>query len=518
MNYKEKMNLVRERLTSKQNKLVLLTAMITTSLCYYLTITLEYYCPDAYCEGYYQYTSANWASACGRWLVKLINRCTENLVIPLFIVLGYMICVVLTVMMLLRLWKITGRFSAVAITVVLMASPAIIEHFTYMYMALAFGVSLLLSTLYVYIISMGRSICSVAIGAVCLSIALGGYQSYIGSAVSLVIMTLIIQAVHKRIDKQWGIALMRYFIGGVVGCGLYWGIMTLDIKYFNNGYTASRVAAFHPLEMSRMILERLKYTYLTFASYVLDDQLMRKYFYAVSIAILLAAVLFVIVNKVRQGEWKDALIIGVMVTLIPATLNFVAFILTDDIRNIMMYQIAFIFPFGFAIVETAQNKMFYIMRGGLGILCAILGWTYMISANMTFRAYDLSNRHVHAMTSSIINNIITMPEYELGDKFLFAGFIDDSELRNNFDMYKYAINLPEHTVVWDGYYGIISWPRYIMYNYGIKMEFSQDDYMSAIHSEQFEKMGVYPAENSIAEINDVIVVKLSDNPPLLHDN
>lgn len=57
--------------------------------------------------------------------------------------------------------------------------------------------------------------------------------------------------------------------------------------------------------------------------------------------------------------------------------------------------------------------------------------------------------------------------------------------------------------------GIVLWILF----YGTNINFCEDyQYYTIINSEEFKQMGIFPAENSVKIINNVMVVKFCESP------
>ena len=110
---------------------------------------------------------------------------------------------------------------------------------------------------------------------------------------------------------------------------------------------------------------------------------------------------------------------------------------------------------------------------------AALLWGYTVSANATYSIYELTYRHTYFMTESILNRVFSMPEYSSGDTIVFAGFIDDMELRNSVSAYKFAYGQYENLVFWqDAGTGLRQSRNNYLLNY-LKFSFLRNDICKA---------------------------------------
>lgn len=223
-----------------------------------------------------------------------------------------------------------------------------------------------------------------------------------------------------------------------------------------------------------------------------------------------------LIHLISKKKGKETFSLCLLIGLIPIALNSIAFICTgDDIRNLMSYQMVLVMPFGIALLERCCKGKAVCLQALASVLCLIIGWTYVISSNMTYRCWDLSNRRIHFVAESIVLDVVSMPEYEEGKRIIFAGFMDDSVLRDEYWLlYQHAFGIEDHTICWNNVSGLMAVRQYILMNFGVDTgNYSLEEYYRIIDSDTFATMGVYPQASAIAEIDGIMVVKLSDNPP-----
>lgn len=215
----ERINTACNRVTGKQ--IVAMVTTITATLSYYLLILKDFQSPDGYGEGFILYHNADWASANGRWLQRYLELGTFNVVMPLFVVMGYIVCLAIAINLVIGLLHIKNVWNIVGISIVMTAAPAIIEQLTYTYMALAYAFSLLFTVLYVYLEMYFEKIFYKILGNICLCMAMGLYQSYIGVCVGLVVMVLALEVYDRGINGSWWKRFASYLWTGElneVGC------------------------------------------------------------------------------------------------------------------------------------------------------------------------------------------------------------------------------------------------------------------------------------------------------------
>ena len=165
---------------------VLAATIISSLLSYYFMIVDGYTCPDGICEGLTYYTNGDWALAgCGRWAIRYVNELTCNIVIPLYVVMMYCLCVWLSVVLLCKLWELSDK-AAIILGAMMIAAPTVAGQMGYPYTAVAYAIACLTSVGAVYCMFRCRTIPGIVGSTLCVTLMMGLYQSYVGMIAVLV--------------------------------------------------------------------------------------------------------------------------------------------------------------------------------------------------------------------------------------------------------------------------------------------------------------------------------------------
>lgn len=240
---------------------------------------------------------------------------------------------------------------------------------------------------------------------------------------------------------------------------------------------------------------------------------------------MLGAVLIVFFARrvwgmIKERRFAEAALSALLFALIPAFCNVCRVLFPYfTVVQIMEYQIILLFPFFFALGEMRETR-FVQTQNALRIvsffLCLVLVGGYTVSANATYRAYDLSYRHAQYEAGEIVRRARALPDYEPGETVMFVGFIRDDTLREHNSVYRYAYSMYDNLIFWEEYMGITSGRRnFVMDTLGVDIgEVDAATYQRIVQSAAFEAMPLYPASGSVARIDGVIVAKLAENAPL----
>ena len=498
----------------------LLSALISALVAYHLLIITGHGNPDAVCEGLVCYSGADWALACGRWATRYMNELSGNVIIPGLWVLLYALCCGFTTIILSRLWKIESKLSICLISVLLTVNPTVIEQSLLQYMFMAWGISNLVGALFVYLCCTdGHWSRKYLLAPLCMAVAFGLYQACVSMMCLCFCITLILKLMDGDSLKDMLITVFKFALSALVGVVLYFGIMELEIIRYGVD-ESSRVDEFSLMGILGSLPQSFPNAYKTFFAYFVDHRFWRTRLYVLLFAIAFGFALWALIKLVKKRRILEALAAVLLAALIPAFSNISDIIFPYNIPVlIMQYQSMLVVPFSLALIHRADlelPQLANLSRIVASLLLAALAWGYIVAANTTYRVYELTYRNTYFTVSAVLEEIYDLPGYSEDEVIAFAGYPSDSYLRNNIDAYKQAYGQYENLVFWPGVMGLQNCRQNYLLNYfGIDGGYIRGGwYNDAVRSEEFKAMPVWPAEGSIQRINELIIVKFEENPPI----
>lgn len=502
------------------NKVAFVSTALWAFLAYHLLVITSVGNADAVCEGLYSYTAADWALACGRWCARYFYGAVGNVVMPGIWVTLYMVCVFFSVRLLSRLWEIESPVSIFFTAALLAVNPTVIDQSLLQYMFMSWGISNLLGVLFVYAIFESKSrIVRYLIAPLAVAVAFGFYQASVGLIALCFALTLILRLLRGMDLKELFQTALRFVLASALGAAEYFIILRFELNRWGIA-ESDCVGAFSFGGIFTSLSETLPDAYRFFFAYFDDALFRRKY-----IALVLGAVLVLFFARrvwsvIKERRFAEAALAVVLFALIPAFCNICRVLFPYfTVVQIMEYQIMLLFPFFFALGEMRETRLVQT-QNALRIvsfaLCLVLVGGYTVSANATYRAYDLSYRHAEYEAGEIVRRARALPDYEPGETVMFVGFIRDDTLRENNSVYNYAYSMYDNLIFWEEYMGITSGRRnFVMDTLGVDIgEVDIAQYLRVTQSEEFAAMPVYPASGSVARIDGVIVAKLDEKAPL----
>ena len=481
-------------------------------LSYNLYVIYGYTNPDGIVEGLTSYINATWhITGCGRWMLPIILLISANVHMPLLTVIAYITLMWLSAFTIAKLWKIKSCTLVTLFSLIMSVNKSTIDHITTNTVAFPYAVACYLAILFVYILFEKKGISKYIVSIICLTCSLGIYQTYIGLSACLILMTIIIKLI-KNDEKNLLKTIVDTIICAFISCALYLIILKTILLIFNLT-SGGRVGDLSISKILKNLIPQIKNIYVSYFVILNDYVLFKNIIYLLIGIVLIITIIISLINI--DNNKKIAIIICLL--LIPLASNIASLIAyNSQISSNMCFQNVLIIPFTLSLVKIIiKNKFINVI---CILLTLVLCWTFLVSANATFRCYQLSHDSIKYQMSLIMDDVIHDDDYILNEsKVLFVGYPNDKTLRENIKTYKYAYHFDEMSNIafWEDTANGYTYNRqkYILNYFGVDIkDLSFNDYLDVINSNEFKQMPIWPVTGSIKKINDIIVVKLTNNP------
>lgn len=496
--------------------LVLKTALLGMFLCHALFVLQGYTSPDGTNEGLYYYWNQRWALSIGRWLMRYLSAIGGNVVMPAVFVAFNAVCTAFTVLLLADLWKIRSKVTLVLATLALIVAPSVIEQNLVIYMAYDYGFCMLMTTLAAYLVLARTGWLDFVLAVLCLTLGLGGYQAWIGFTSGIVVMTLLLDCAAelplRRLGRRFGKAACMGLLGG----GLYFVILQIEIRRFGVSLSSKGgLSSFGAGSLLANLTQGVLQAYRDFKGYFTTGP--NHTGKALLLVLLGTAVLLVLawLRLVRRRKLQ-AVVMAVLALLLPLAINLVDVVVPGTINTLMSHPMQMMVPFALVLAERETGPVWWkrLVRFGAGAAVVLVCWLSTVVAYATYQTVAMAYRYVDTLTDAILTRVLNDTDYTSDTRVLIAGLPDESEAQKfNFlyDKSAYTKNM----VFWDGTSGVLgNWKHYIYDYHGLWIgEVSTEEYYDIIDSEAFAEMPVYPAEGSLQLFDDILVVKLEQEPP-----
>lgn len=153
------------------------------------------------------------------------------------------------------------------------------------------------------------------------------------------------------------------------------------------------------------------------------------------------------------------------------------------------------------------------MSVGCCCLIAVGAWSYALQSNADAEVMQACQNQTASLATRIAGVLDANPDVQAGAKVLIAGKPEAGNFPNTSDSYIHASSYAKWGMVWDNHYqnNMRSWDVIMKRFAGQSFNYcSFDECAKVIRSSEFANMSLYPANGSVATIDGVVVVKISD--------
>lgn len=514
-----------------ERKFIFLATFILGVLAHFLLLTNLIFSQDGILNTFH-YTAGDYEACLGRWGINIFDSLRNNIGLPFITTLISIILMCFTNILLIELFEIKSKFFKILTILSVVVSPSLCMTLLYTYTADVYFYGMFFSVFSVYAMhKLKNKKVGNVLGILSFFIMLSLYQSYMGFTVGLVMMLAIKKLLTTEkssleVIKEVFFAAINLMIAGI----LYYIVTTILLKIKGlsmAGYKGANQISIKTILAS--FIPSVKTAYLAFIKYFFADGVVlnrawkREKLFLYFFGIFAISGLILIIKMVRDSNNKKETVLriffsGMFVLLLPLGLNIIAIMAPgNEIYYLIATQMLLIFPFAFAILEMLDTKKVFenLLNWAIVIISFIIMFTYFMAVVVTYQTAELSFEQAKTISNRILERMEETPGYRTDMNKLFAGVIDDVNFPKTLDLYNYAVtNSLRSSILHGTYMGQeITWRNFFNIYLGIPITFCSDyEYYTIITSDEFNQMEVFPAENSVKIINDVMVVKFTKTP------
>lgn len=468
-----------------------------------------------------------WETSLGRWMIYLNNAVIRNnLTLPVYTVSIFAIMVAVIALLWTRMFFIRSPILGALVGALTALFPCIANQMTVFFFEWLYFESCLFATLSIYAVAKSKSVWGIVLGAICLCCSLGAYQSGICVAATLALFQLMFFANNEGRWKPVVRQFLKYVGMGVSGCILYvvvtkaiWKLLHMSPATYSGADTLGSV-------QWNLLLPRALETYKNTAAFYLEDTVFDNsawHFAAINVVILLLSILlcaFLIIKKKGEISSQFLEVSAVCLLLMPVALALIECIVPSRNVNYTMCM-QYVLPIigSLKIVDyalTVSGK--HIKRIAVLLLCvlACLSNSYWMYDTAIGVVQQQNRNKAMSMANRIVYRMEDTEGYEPGMKILICG----QEFSENYpQIYPELYDKVKRSFTFPGYMwsSILleqrAWTELIKSTSGIEYQVTEMEQAEQIMTtDVYENMPLFPAKDSVCRIDDVMVVKISNNP------
>lgn len=464
----------------------------------------------------------------GRWFLSL--ACGIGSYFDLPWINGFLSCVYisLTAVVLVAIFKIKNPIAIFLIGGLLASSPATTETFQFEYTADGYMLAMLLATLAVYLARIEeKRISRIIISIILISLSCASYQAYIPYALMLVLcqfIEILINNKHKLNDSlKW---LGRQFIIYFISLIFYYVIWKILLSVFEVEATSYYgISNFGNISFDLIkngIFGVVKTFYYYFFQYAFIGKNSINTYNVLNIIFTLFMVCIFISISIKEKFYKRKatfiLYFLAIIMFIPcgSMIHFVSDISFGNYfaRMLQGYTILFVFV---TILFEKWGKS--LSKNAFAVLILIIIFNNALMANISYYCMDLSYERTYgeALEMMIRINEVTDGKENINEMVVVGNKVREAEYRY-YDFEKndvtttgsldIVMRMAKKTLLFDPDHVRLFLANTFDLQY--YMSWDQNYRDSFLDRSDVQKMGVWPAKDSIAIIDDKLIIKISN--------
>ncbi len=457
--------------------------------------------------------------ALGRWFLPVVCSFSSFYDLPFLNGIIAIVFHALAAVCICKMFNIKKKITAFLIGAVTVSFPTVTSVMMYNYVADGYSIAFFLSVLAAYFMIKEKPCYILSI--ICIALSTGIYQAYITVTIMLLLLKLIEDIVHNdssflKVLKKGGLMLLS----GILGMALYTVILKVLLAVFSSellDYQGINSTA----SLSNIdILSSLYIVKETFIKCFFDFSEGINLFVVLNIFILVVSVIFYIECIIKNKVYKKpatfiSLLVLCVISLVGAAS--LAFINPQiDYHNLMLmgYLVFYLFFIFLYERENLENKIFPNIKLWVILITSLLVIAnQVVIANVSYHKAQMAYEKSYGVLIRIADRIEQTDGAEECEKLLVIGALKNSQ--------DYSVNLtPDITGITDGY---ILRADDETVNQSVLCsalsDYCEKDYLfvsgeekkAMLEREDVKAMGTWPKEDSVALIDNTLVIKLGEN-------
>lgn len=472
-------------------------------------------------ETYYYFN--NWFLSLGRWAWFIVEKIIQGSYIEPFSSLTSLLIFSIGYIVFLKTISIENRIYEMLLSCIFMVSTVICCMLSYR--TFLFALAFLFSSISSYCLIKINDFLSIIISTIFLTLSLGTYQSNIGCFCLTILFYLLIDINKNGYNaKKVLLIIIKAMVVVVVSCLIYKLIWNLFLNIYNVGLADYKNGNAGNITISSIIMN-LPYNILQTYRYFLDyySELFVTTAYPVIIKTLWAVnVLILLINFGYKcfkniDNYKAVIACVILLVLLPIASNFAILLLDTGIQLQQLLPITMVLPL-LTIVNLKSinfcNSFFTsTTKQLLIIIISVFVAGNMLAVNKDIEAMRQGKTATDSLMQNVCSDLISNGFYEKDKKFCFFGLPSENELFHTNEIWNIANNYAKV-----GNFSLNAWVMPSSYQgtfdkLGINLHCnfsSNEKYNEFIKNGVVDRMTCYPCEGSIIEVDDYVLIKISN--------
>lgn len=452
-----------------------------------------------------------WPLSIGRWVLNLFAGLSSDFYLPW--VNGVLAILWLSVAagIVVAVLELKNAVPVLLCSALLAAYPALTDTMGYLFTVDAYMAGLLLSVLAVWFWEKKSGIARWFGCAVCIALAVGTYQAYLSFAVYLILIRLILDIFEQKYEnrqllKKAGCAL----ISGVLGMAFYYIGLRIMMAYHHVGF--ADYMGIDEISVSggpgRIFTVLIRDTVAFGEMFIGGNSEFTAYeiFNILFIIVLFAAYILIFVKtRLYRKKLQTLLLVIASLLLIPAAYLF-DFISTEVVyRFLMLYCLVLWY---ILLVKLADRFLAGWFSEMVVVLIAAIVLNFALIANIAYMNLNLCWEQTYATAVRMQERITALDDGSEERQILIVGTIRTEGREWLLSRIPYLIGTDDVNLMRN--------QSFIITILNVDLGMNLDGVNNAkkeqiMESEEYAQMSCWPADGSVQMIENVIVIKLSED-------
>lgn len=450
----------------------------------------------------------------GRWFLRVACGISSDYTLPWVIGVLCVLYLALTAVLLQRFFRVKHTYTAMLLAAILVTYPTLTSNFAYMFTADGYMLALLLAVLAVCLAERGKL--GFVWGAIALGFSMGIYQAYLSFAMILAVYGVCrAWFFGKEFKEKWDVT-WRYIAMGVLGAGVYYGMLQLLLFLQNKALSGYQGIG---QENEKTFAERLIQIYKDFGVHTLQGNiLMQKGFLMAAMVILVLLAAVVLIKALYQaGSLKNIwtyLCAAVALVILPICFNVILIISPDVIYHALMrYQWVLIPVIAIVILdrhgeEVCGTQAVGAVAAWLGLVLSVaVVFQYAMICNIGYFNLEKKFEKTYAYCLRMLEQMEETEGYYHGMPVAMIGVVGDHYLPST-DL---TIGVTDSLIGVNGdylFYTAENYQAFMKYYFGVSLELVPiEDMVDIIQTPEYKELEVFPKQNSMKVVDGILYIR-----------
>lgn len=450
-----------------------------------------------------------WPLSLGRWFLHITTGVSSCFILPWVNGVLAILYASVSAALIVAVLEIKNPVPVILCSGLLVTYPSFADTMGYLFTADGFLFAMLLSSLGVWFWHRKKDAVGIVGMAVCIALAAGTYQAYLSFAIMLILIRLILDMIENRYqNKELLLRGIRALFGGALGMALYYVGLLIMMRMNHIGFADYMGMDSVSAPGISRLFSTLKKDTVAFAEMFIGGN-SEFTAYEIFNMIFMAAFLTLLTGvAVRQKLYlrklQTALTILACLLFIPAA--YIYDFLSEEVvyRYLMLHSLALIYMLFVKLADT-------YLRGWLAEACAVLiaaiVFNFAVISNIGYLNLEYCWEQTYATAVRMQERITMLDGFDKDCHLMVTGTIETEGRAWLLDRIPYMIGVDDVNLMRNQTFIRVI----LMQDLGMRLEeVDSDEKERILATPEYAEMTCWPSQDSVKIIEDVIVIKLSE--------